>query len=299
MQRLSRRLAWAAGLALLVAALPASAMMIAPAPIPQRVAQAEVIVFGKVTAIEDKTVSATMFPGAKDKTEYHVAVIKVADDILGAKGLTHVKVGFVIPKELPAPPGGPIRPPIRRYPTVKFEVDQQVCVFLKKHHEGDFYVASAYYDVIDKKSPNFEKEVEQAKKCAKALADPKASLKSKDADERALTAGMLVMRYRVRPLGNVKEEPIDADQSKMILKVLAEADWSKPFSRDTVTPQTAFAQLGLTDKDGWKPPMFVPGAPPLPPTAYQDAAKAWLKAHADTYRIKHFVAEKKDDKKNK
>ena len=112
MHRLSFRLAGLAGLGLLLAALPApaKAMMIAPAPIPQRVAHADVVVVGKVTAIEEKTVSVALAPGAKDKVEYRIAVIKVQDDLLGAKGLTHIKVGFIVPKERPPRPASPAVP---------------------------------------------------------------------------------------------------------------------------------------------------------------------------------------------
>jgi hypothetical protein len=296
MHRLSYRMAGLAGLGLLLTALAAPAMMIAPAPIPQRVAQADAVVVGKVTAIEDKTVSVAQAPGVKEKVEYHVAVIKVSDDVLGAKGLTHIKVGFIVPKETPpGKPGGPVVL-IKRYPTVKLEVGQEVCAFLKKHHEGEFYVAQAYFDVIDKKNPDFDKQVELAKKCAKALADPKASLKSKDADERLLTAEMLVTRYRGFRGPNAKTEAIDAGESKLILSALAEADWTK-VARDAVSPVQTFGQLGVTEKDGfvWKP---APGVV-LPPNAYQDAAKAWVKDNADKYRIRRFVEEKKDEKKDK
>jgi hypothetical protein len=215
-------------------------MMIAPAPIPQRVAQADIVVTGKVTAIEDKTVSVSEVHGAKEKTEYHVAVIKVKDNLLGAKGLTHVKVGFVIPKDPPAPQPGKPAVFIRRRPQVKLEVDQEVCVFVRKHHEGNFYVAQAYFDVIDKKQAraDFDKQVEQAKTAAKLLADPKASLKSKDAGERALTAEMLVARYRAWRGPNAKTEAIDAGESKLILTALAEADWNKPIAFNTMAPQT-------------------------------------------------------------
>ena len=95
-----------AGLVCLVALLATaavSAMMIAPQPIPLRVAHADVIVAGKVTKIEDKTVSAPSFPGAKDKVEYQIAVVKVDDPILNAKGIKEVRVGFIPP---PAPGGG-------------------------------------------------------------------------------------------------------------------------------------------------------------------------------------------------
>jgi hypothetical protein len=284
------------GLALLAVAGPAPAVAIMVQPIPQRVATADVVIVGKVAALESKTVSAPPSPGAKDKVEYTIASVKVEDALLGAKGLTHIKVGFVAPKELTAPPpGGPIRPGFRRAPPAKLEADEEACLLLKKHHEGEFYVIPTFADVIDKKAANFDKDLALVKKCAKLLADPKASLQSKDAGERALTAGMLVMRYRALFVPDGKTEPIDADESKLILKALAEGDWSKPFAQDTIAPEAAFGRLGLTEKDGfvWKP------GPGTPPTAYRDLAKAWLKEHADTYRIRRFVEEKKDEKKEK
>jgi hypothetical protein len=292
MQRLLFRSSWLVGLALLVVAVPASAkaMAVRLQPVPERVATADAIIVGKVAAIESKTVPATQFPGAKDKVEYTIASVKIEDALLGAKGLTHIKVGYIVPKELTPPAGrGPIRPFIRRAPQVKLEVDQQGCFLLKKHHEGEFYVVPVFADLIDKKGPTFDKDVALIRKCAKLLADPKAGLKSKDAGERTLTAGLLVVRYRTATVANAKTEPIDAGESKLILKALAEGDWSKPMAQDTITPQTAFARLNLTEKDGF---VFRAG-PGTPPTAYQDVAKAWLKQHADTYRIRRFVQDEK------
>lgn len=292
MRRLLYCWSWLVGLALLAVAVPASAkaMAIRVGPVPERVAMADVVIVGKVAAIQSKTVAATQFPGAKDKVEYTVASVKIEDALLGAKGLTHIKVGYIVPKPLTPPAGrGPIRPTLRRPPQVKLEVDQQGCFLLKKHHEGEFYIVPNFADFIDKKAANFDKDVALAKKCAKLLADPKAGLKSKDAGERTLTAGMLVVRYRTATVPNAKTEPIDADESKLILKALAEGDWSKPIAQDTITPQTAFARLNLTEKDGF---VFRAG-PGTPPTAYQDVAKAWLKQHADTYRIRRFVQEEK------
>jgi hypothetical protein len=257
-------------------------------PLPERVATADVVVVGKVTGIEDKTVSANPFPGAKEKAEYTVAVIKVADNLLGAKGLTHVKVGFIKPPE-----GKPIIRP-GGYAPPRLTVDEEGCFFLTKHATESFYVMQSAQSVVNKAgNDNFDKQVARVKECAKLLADPKASLKSKNADERALTAEMLAVRYGTQRAGQTKREAIDADESKLILKALAEADWTKNAGADDLNPQWGFNMLRLTDKDGWNP-----AGPFNTPNAYQDAAKAWLKGHADKYRIQRYVDEKKGDKKD-
>jgi hypothetical protein len=278
-----RRLALFVGAALLAVA-PVRAMMIAPQPIPARVAAADVVVVGKVTAFEDKTVSATQFPGATEKVEFNIAIVKIADPVLNAKGLTNIKVGFYVPP-MPAP-GGPIRIGGRR-PPVKLDVDQEGCLLLTKHHDADFYTID-YVGVFDKKSQTYEKDLEQVKKAAKLLADPKAGLESKDANDRLTTAGMLIARYR-KFVPNGKEEAIDATESKLILKTLADAEWPKTVNFQDMSAQRAFGQLGLQPKDGWNPQGV---------TDYTAASKAWLKDNADTYRIKRFVTEKKDEKKD-
>ena len=144
-------------------ALQAHAMMAAPSPIGDRVALAQVIVVGKVTAIEDKTVNAMRFPGDKDKAQYGVAVIEVEDGILGAKAKSKVRLGFIPP---PAPnPGKPILLKGRGMPAPV--VGQEACWILTKNIDGDFYVTGAYFTVIDKKNANFEKDVTQLKRCAR------------------------------------------------------------------------------------------------------------------------------------
>jgi hypothetical protein len=281
-------------LGLLALATPASALAImAPPAIPMRVAHADLIVVGKVTKIEDKTVSATTFPGAKDKAEYQIAVVKVDDPILNAKGIKEVRVGFV-----PAPAGG-IRPGIRPgFRPVSLTEDEEGCLFLTKHHEGDFYIMPAYFDAVKKaNNTNYEKEVEETKKAAKLIADPMTTLKSKDADERFQTAAMLIERYRTvkQPTPNVpKQEPIDAAESKLILEALRDADWTPPKPMPgrfiTMTPLNSFFRLQLTKEDKWTPPTD---------GKFAEAAQSWLKDNADTYRIKKFVADTKDEKKDK
>src|SRR5260370_38522137 len=69
-------------------------LVVMPGPIPLRTAKADVVVVGKVTKIEDKTVKAPAFPGAPDKVEYQIAVVNVDDPILNAKGVKEIRVGF-------------------------------------------------------------------------------------------------------------------------------------------------------------------------------------------------------------
>jgi hypothetical protein len=279
-------------LALTTSPSTAKAMMIAPSPISQRVATADCIVVGKVTGFGDKTVSVAAFPGAKEKQEYQIAIIKVETNLHGAKGVKEIRVGFIPPPPPPAP-GAPGRPILRRpFRGVTFTLNQEACLFLTKHPEGDFYTAPMYFSVINKQgNANFNKETDEVKRCAKLLADPKAGLESKEKEDRLLTAGMLIYHYRQRRPGNgePKTAPIDADLSKKILLTVADADWNAKPPRPgpfQMTPQTIFYQLGLTPKDGWQQPKDGKRFP--------ETAKKWLKDNADKYVIQRFVYEKKD-----
>jgi hypothetical protein len=289
-----------AGLAVLVAAAAVSArvMRIVPPAMPICVARADVVVTGKVTKIEDKTVSALAVPGAKDKAEYQIAVVKVDDPILNAKGITEIRVGFIPPQ--PVQPGGGVRPIRPRIQPATLSENEEVCLFLTKHFDADFYTMPTINNAIKKaNNDNFDKDVAEAKKCGKLLADSMTSLKSKQAEERFQTAAMLIERYRTQkpPFVNPpKQEPIDAVESKLILEALRDADWTPPKPPtgplprvQQLTPWTTFLRLALTPDDNWTPPTD---------GKYLEAAQAWLKDNAGTYRIKKFVAEEKKDKKD-
>jgi hypothetical protein len=280
------------GLGLAASLSPARALMIAPQPISQRVATADYIVVGKVIGFGDKTVSLPAFPGAKDKQEYLIALVKVETNIRGAKGMKEIRVGFIPP--MAAPGGGVrIRRPMRN---VTFTLNQEGCLFLTKHHEGDFYTAPMYFSVINKQSnANFDKEMDEVKRCAKLLADPKAGLEAKEKADRLLTAGMLVAHYRQRrpAVGEPKPQPIDAAQSKKILNTLADADWDARPARPgplQMTPQTIFSQLNLTAADGWTPPKDF--------NQFPEKAKEWCKDNADKYVIQRFVYKEPEKEKS-
>src|SRR5262249_50917608 len=157
----------------------------------------------------------------------------------------------------------------------------------------DTFVAINYYDAIAKTgNDNFAKQVEEIKKSAKLLAKASDNLKSKEADTRFATAALLITRYRSHRQGAQKTEQVPADESKLILEALAGADWTQkqtPGDGGQGTPSGVFFSLGLTEKDGWKPPQDN--------TKFIDEAKKWCKDNAGKYRINRFVSDKKEEKK--
>jgi hypothetical protein len=263
------RILWAglAGLSLLVCAAPAFGKRIAPLPIPLRVAQANVVVVGKVTAIEDKTVKAERFPGDTQPAEYKVAIVKVEEALLGAKGQTHVRVGFI-------PSGGGPRRPYFRSDLAK---GQEACLLLTPHPKANFSL-TIFDGILDRN------QATEVKKTTRLLADPMAALKAKSKDERLLMAALLIQRYRT-PRAGAREETIGADESKLILEAIAGADWAQVPGRDyRLSPQAAFQMLNLQPADGWQSVGF---------QQLETAAKQWIKDNAGKYRLKRYVVEQK------
>src|SRR5438105_4649764 len=85
---------------LVVLAGTASALRIAGPiiqPIPLHVMQANTVIAGKVTGVEEKTTSAPRFKGDVQKGEYRLFTVKVDSAIKGGNGLTHLKVGCLVP----------------------------------------------------------------------------------------------------------------------------------------------------------------------------------------------------------
>lgn len=270
-----------AGLVLFSGALPARALLVAPPPLgPQRIANVDAIVVGRVIAIEGKDVQAPAAPKS-EKIAYRVAVVSVTEPIKGAANQKMIRLAF------PAPPtdqpAGGIRRPIRRT-SPNFEVGQDGMFFLTKHFQEPFFTAPMYYDFVSGQNPGFDLEVKQVKLILKWGNNPKAGLQSKDTDERYIAAAVLLQQYR-QPQGRViKSEAIDAAESKLILKAILEADWKQP--QGNLHPWMIFNRLGLSNKDGWQ----FPQGQNLQQEDFYRAAKTWLEKNADTYRIQRFVS---------
>jgi hypothetical protein len=284
------RLIWMAGAACLMTLLTvaqARALRIAPPAPGMRVANADLIVVGKVTGFGAKLVKGEMYKG--DDRDMQIAIVKVGDTLLG-KAEKEIKVGF-FPPATEQPKDG-IRP--IRGGSAQLKQDEESCLFLVKHPtQKGVYVVQGYFDAIAKKdNPNFNKEVEEVKKAAKLLAKPMDGLKSKDADERFQTAALLISKYRNQRTGEQKTEQVSAEESKLILQALADADWKarNPKFGFMMTPQAMFARLGVTDKEGFK---IERG------DNYQEKAQKWCKENAGKYRINRFVTEEKKEEKKK
>ena len=264
-------------LTLLALALPARAGTIAAEdlPLPNRVANADLVVIGKVTAIEDKPEQVATTPGGKNKIEYKIAVVQISDTLVAPKQLTTVRIGFI-----PPPPMVMISPP-PFVPTVGLEG----CFFLSRQSGADFYLAHGQLQFMGANSPNYKENIAMVKRAAKILEEPNMALKSTDVGDRLMAASMLMSRHLKRKSPNDKTEPIDAAQSKLILSALASADWTPTTDLMTLSPLMVFRRLPLTAADGYdlKNPT---------PQAYAEFAKKWLTEHADTYRIQRFVADK-------
>jgi hypothetical protein len=262
----------AACLAPMLWPFPALALSVEHPSIPEYVASSHAVVVGRVTAIEERPVTARPTPDYPEKVKYLIAVVKIEEALTGAKGLTHIKIGF--------------RPPEPGYSDGRaLYVGSEALFFVRQHPHGPFLIVAVQVNKLD--AIHFGLVYAQASGCASLLADPEAGLTSSDPDARYLTAAMLVARYC--PFEDFApwtpdREPIDARQSQLILHALWEADWTRQEPR-RLTPGWVFYHLGLTAEDGWVKPSS-------DAKEFADAAKQWLKDHADTYRIKRFVPEK-------
>lgn len=272
------RLAVLTCVTLLGSALPAFGLVPRVDPsVVERVALADCIVVGKVTAIEAQAVEALPplnVSGAK-KVRYQVAVIDARESLVGAKGVRRLRVAFL------APDAEGSGPRFRRWPLVELTVGQEACLFLATHPEETFLVARAPYDVLDRKSKGFDQDLAQTRRCARLLDDPNAGLRSKAAEDRLLTAALLIFRYRTPRYvysGPPQTEAIDAGQSKLMLAALAEADWHK--AGGEIAPLALFFRLGLTAGDGWNQPQDL--------QQIRAAARTWLHDQGSVYRIRRY-----------
>ncbi len=256
------------------------ALMVAPPPGPVRIVNSDAVFVGRVIEMEPVDVDAKPYPQAKETVKFRIAVVKVNSVIRGLKTEKTIRIGFNPPME--PKPGRPIIGGGRRGPAV--EVGQEGLFMISKHSDGKFYQAPNYGYFVPMIQKDFDKEVKTAKQVVAIMADAKTALQSKDADERLLAASIQISMYRTQkaPFPN-REEPISAEESKLILNAIASAKWGPVRFGDT-NPQQLFFQLGVSQKDGFEQPRKITS-----PDDMRNAIQGWIRNHAD-YRIKRFVS---------
>ncbi len=291
----------------------AGALMIAFQPAPQRALTADVVIVGKVTAIEKETVDAEQFPGQKQKVAHKVAVVKIETGLAGANNVTHIKIGFIPqPKVEPQPVNPnqpailPIRPGRPGFGMPELKEGTEMLFFLSKHHAADFYTIPNMSPPIDVKTEGGKAELAEVKKMMALVAEPMKGLKSEKLETRVETAAALMTKYSAYPAfgGAVDRVAIDKEESKLILKAIAEADWKQQVrpvpGGGNLNAMQAFYQLQLNEKDGYKPPVFprpVPGQPRPDFNAMQkEAFVKWLDGPGKDYVVKKNVAKKPNEK---
>lgn len=287
-----RAAAVAAAVAIPVA--PAAALVVAARPPMQRAATAELVVVGKVTAIEKEPVEAIPFSNAQNKVAFQVAVVQVTTPITkSADNLTHIKVGFIPPR--PNPNQNPAVRPLPSRPGLapQLAAGDEYLFYLVKHPDAAFYLMPNMSPPIKADGDAARKDVDAAKRVATVLADPLKGLNAETADDRYFAAAALVARYRTYPdfgSRDVDQVPVPADESRLILKALAERDWAK---REPGVPGATevFFSLGLTPNDGWTQPKAKPGVDYT--TQIKSEFTKWRDGPGKDYQVKRVVPRKK------
>ena len=271
----------------------------------QKVAQSDAIVAGKVTTLEKETVELPQFAGDKNKAAFTVAVIKVETALAGVKNVTHIKVAFLAQpgavgggEELPLGKPG-IRPlPIRGFGPIQLTEGQEGIFFLQKHPGSDSYHSVAQgMTPISAKAENYKDELAKVKGIGEAIADPVKALKAEKLDARLTALAAIVGKYR-QPArtGQSVEVAIPAEETKLIMKTLLEADWTvadmPPPNFDYQSAPGNIASLIGLYPGGNGIPQVVQKPGESYNGKWKDAVKAWYEKSGEKFEIKKFAAKK-------
>jgi hypothetical protein len=278
----------AAVVAVVAVAPPAPALVMRVHSPLQRAATADVVVVGKVTAVEKDPVEVKPFPDSPETVALRVAVVKVHTPIAGAANLTHVRVGF-LPRPANPQPGPRSRGPM----TPELKEGDEFLFFLVPHPAGGLYAMPHLSPPLPVEGDEGRKNVETARRVAATLADPTKGLTSDRPDNRYFTAAVLITRYRAYPEfagGQVDQVPIPLGESRLILKSLLDKDWVK-LDPAVPNPTQLFFSLQLTDADGWTPPKPQQGA--VYNAQLKEEFTKWLDGPGKEYQIKRFVTKRR------
>src|SRR6516165_1880563 len=171
-----------AGLALLVASMlcwasSSTAYIALPKePLAHKVAIAECVVLGKITAIQEKPAQGK---GEIRRWDFTVVEVEVRESLYGAKEKKQLHFGF---------------PNIDKQAVKAGLTVGQIAYFCGlRDGENDFYIVSVgcFCAANDR---GFDKDLTAARRLGRLLQDPEEGLKSTDREDRLLTAYLLILR---------------------------------------------------------------------------------------------------------
>jgi hypothetical protein len=242
-----------------------------------RAVQHPIVVVGKITAIEADPVSVEPFPGAKARVPFKLAVLKVETALSGAAGETHLKIGF---REAA---GGIGYTP---------KVGADGVFFLTPHPSGGFVVVPPAAPPLVRNGETYNDELARVKKALAVAEKPTEALTAKDAADRYFAAAVLLSKFNTPPpnAAKVDREPVSAGETKKLMAVLLEQDWTKPPPAGLPAPATLMWQLQLGPDDGWAPDP-IQGQTDVA-VYYKEQLTKWYAAHAEKFRVKKSVEKK-------
>jgi hypothetical protein len=261
-------------------------------PIP--LAPLDVVVVGKVIEIEPNELEVTHANAApwEPRVTYRVAVVQIDERLLGASGITRLRVGFQA-----------------NWPQLALKPGMEGCVALTRQSQADFY--TQVNCIVEKQDARFPKVLRENRTLRRVTDDPVAALKAMELTDRFDAAKMLLEQY-LRPRGSHRREPIPDEENKLILHLLLELPW-KPidggYDREdggTVPHRCVLWNMINPSEFGFERPMPVlprprelgvdvasnpePSDPPADPDTLMDRATIkFLKENADKFKLKRFV----------
>ncbi len=202
-------------------------------------------------------------------------MVKIDDPLLGAKNLTHVRVGVYASQFV--------------QPAQPLQKEGKFLFYLVKHPTANFLMPR--HPSVNLVSKGADEMLRRTKLVTAAIADPVKALKADDKEARARAACALALHYRRHPSDGADFEEVarPEEESKLLLEVLAEAEWTMTGTADDGNP---FGVVGGLKLDGFKPS--------LPPAtnrndyaaANQKAFKEWLAGKGKDARVKQLVPKK-------
>jgi len=276
-------------------------------PKPATVAMsADIVVVGKINDLERDEVEAFP-PGLRPidqrkepkpkKVIYKIADLSIEDPLIGAKGLTRMRVGFVV-ADPAARPRGPA--------PLQLKAGQAGCFFLTRHDAADFYILQPGFGVVPllKNSPNYDQELSRVKLVAKAIGDPVTALKAKEASDRHLAAQSILTRYaRTIPSaagGEPKTEDVPSEENRLLLDALLELPWTPeggiagPRAGDP--SRSALWLYVRPERYGFQPPAVPRAAAGKPQPdfnkAWEEATTKFLEENLDKIKLQRVVPPK-------